>query len=180
MARDATDLFVQHPGLHQLNAAQCKEIFGIARIANTVDESKAIDANPAPKVIISASGMATGGRVLHHLKRFAPDHRNAILFAGFQAAGTRGAALRDGATAVRIHGRDVEVQADVHFVDGLSAHADYEETLDWLRGFDRAPRRTFIVHGEPAAAAALDQRIQQQLGWRTHVPDYQQMFTLDE
>jgi metallo-beta-lactamase family protein len=179
MARDATELFVQHPGLHQLSASECQTIFGAARIANTVQESKAIDANPAPKIVISASGMATGGRVLHHLARFAPDHRNAILFAGFQAAGTRGAALRDGADAVRIFGQMVEVHADLHFIDGLSAHADYEEMLDWLRGFDSAPRRTFIVHGEPAAAAALDQRIQTQLGWRTLVPDYLQTVNLD-
>jgi len=179
MATDATDLYVQHPGLHQLTAARCKEVFGIARIANSVEESRAIDANAAPKIIISASGMATGGRVLHHLKRFAPDHRNAILFAGFQAAGTRGAALRDGADAIRIFGRNVEVRADVHFIDGLSAHADYEEMLSWLRGFDTAPRCTFIVHGEPAAAAALDARIQQQLGWNTRVPEYLQSFTLE-
>jgi metallo-beta-lactamase family protein len=178
MSRDVTELYTHHHELHQMTLAECHTVFGSARIANTVEQSKQIDANRAPKIVISASGMATGGRVLHHLKRYAPDHRNTILFVGFQAAGTRGASLRDGADHVRIFGEEVDVRADVEFLDGLSAHADYGEMLNWLRGFEAAPARTFIVHGEPNASAALDQRIHKQLGWNTLIPDYRQTVSL--
>jgi metallo-beta-lactamase family protein len=179
MAADVTDLYSHHPGLHQLTAAQCRAIFGAAHIANTVEQSKSIDANAAPKIVISAAGMATGGRVLHHLKRFAPDHRNTVLFVGFQAAGTRGRDMEEGAPGVKIHGQMVDVHADVVALDGLSAHADYGEILGWLEGFDEPPRRTFIVHGEPTAAAALEQRISTRLGWTTHIPDYLERVPLD-
>ena len=123
-------------------------------------------------VLIAASGMAAGGRVVHHLKAFAPDPRNTILFSGFQAGGTRGAAILAGAESVKIHGSYVPVRAQVEIVDNLSAHADCEEILEWLKGFDRAPRETFITHGEPAAADSLRHRIEEVLGWRCRVPDY--------
>jgi metallo-beta-lactamase family protein len=123
-------------------------------------------------VIISASGMATGGRVVHHLKAFAPDRRNTILFAGYQAGGTRGAAILQGATSVRIHGEDVPIHAEVAALDSLSAHADAGEILQWLRGFDAPPAQTFITHGEPAAADAMRSRIEHELGWACRVPDY--------
>jgi metallo-beta-lactamase family protein len=123
-------------------------------------------------VIIAASGMATGGRVLHHLKAFAPDRRNTILFAGFQAGGTRGAIIVGGAPTVRIHGQDVPVRAEVAMLDTLSAHADGAEIVEWLRGFSAAPRQTFITHGEPAAADAMRQRIERELHWSCHMPYY--------
>ena len=123
-------------------------------------------------IIVSASGMATGGRVLHHLKAFAPDPRNMILFTGFQAAGTRGAALVGGADAVKIHGEYVPVRAEVVNRDSLSAHADYIEILAWLRGFPRPPEKTFITHGEPAAADELRRRLTESLGWPCSVPEY--------
>jgi metallo-beta-lactamase family protein len=124
-----------------------------------------------PSIIVSASGMATGGRVLHHLAAYAPGPRNTILFAGFQAAGTRGAALVAGATSIKIHGAYVPVRAEVDNLDTLSAHADREQLLAWL-GALRAPRRVFVTHGEPVAADALRLAIEERMGWEVTVPDY--------
>jgi len=117
--------------------------------------------------------------VVHHLKAFAPKSNNTILFAGFQAAGTRGAALVDGAKEIKIHGEYVPVRARVEIISNLSAHADYMEIVDWLRGFESAPRNTFIVHGEPLAADAMRLHVEEQLHWRTEVPDYLETVTLD-
>jgi metallo-beta-lactamase family protein len=113
--------------------------------------------------------MATGGRVLHHLKYRLPDHRNTVLLTGFQAQGTRGRALQEGARTLRIHGQDVEVRARVATVDGLSAHADQRELRRWLAGFRRPPSKTWVVHGEPRASAALADLIQRELGWPAEV-----------
>lgn len=129
-------------------------------------------------VIIAASGMATGGRVVHHLQAFAPDRRNTVVLAGFQAAGTRGAALAGGARSVRIFGQEVPVRAEVVQLDHLSAHADAAEILQWLGGLQRAPRRTFITHGEPAAADALRQRIERELHWACQIPYYTETVNL--
>jgi metallo-beta-lactamase family protein len=130
-------------------------------------------------VLIAASGMATGGRVLHHLKAFAPDPRNTILFAGFQAGGTRGAAMVGGANAVKIHGEYIPVRAEVIQIENLSAHADAGEVLDWLRGFRAPPKKTFITHGEADAAEALRVSIGEQLRWQCCVPEYLQEEYLD-
>ena len=137
------------------------------------------DAEPMPKVLISASGMATGGRVLHHLKHYAPDPRSTILFAGFQAGGTRGAAMIDGAEQVKIHGDYVPVRAEVDNLDMLSAHADAGEILTWLRHFERPPKMTFITHGEPAASDALRHRIEEELGWPCTAPAYRDAAELE-
>ena len=134
--------------------------------------------NPVPKVIISASGMATGGRVLHHLKRYAPDRRNTVLFAGFQAAGTRGAAMLAGAESIKIHGEFIPVRAEVDNLSMLSAHADADEIMQWLGTFRTPPRMTFIVHGEPGASEALRQRIEGDLGWACKVPQLLEQTTL--
>ena len=143
-----------------------------AKMVNSVEESRALNLRKGPMIIISASGMATGGRVVHHLKAFAPDPNNTILFVGFQAGGTRGAAMLNGAETIKIHGEYVPVRAEVVSIDNLSAHADYAEILDWLKHFEAPPRKTFITHGEPQAADALRHRIEEHLGWRTHVPEY--------
>ena len=116
--------------------------------------------------------MATGGRVLHHLKVLAPDARNTILFAGFQAGGTRGDAMTKGAESVKIHGAYVPIRAEVANLHMLSAHADADEIMAWLRNFQRAPKKTFITHGEPDAADALRHRIEEELGWACVVPEY--------
>jgi metallo-beta-lactamase family protein len=143
-----------------------------------VEDSKALDRRDDPFILISASGMATGGRVVHHLRRFVGDSRSTILFAGFQAGGTRGAKLVGGADRIRIHGEWLEVRAEIAALDMLSAHADQDELLAWLRGCDRAPRRTFIVHAELEAAEALRVRIEDELGWTVDVPEYRDVVEL--
>jgi len=172
MAVNATELFMRHRQDHLLDAAQCEAMCEGVRIVTSVEESIALNDNRSPKIIIAASGMATGGRVLHHLAAFAPDSRNAIVFAGFQAGGTRGAAMVDGAASVKIFGEYVSVRARVSQIDNLSAHADQGEILQWLSHFKQPPKRTFITHGEPAAADALRHRIAEQLGWECRVPMY--------
>jgi metallo-beta-lactamase family protein len=170
MAINASEMLCSHLGDHRLPADACVRACDVAHYVRDVEESKALMNSPVPKVIISASGMATGGRVLHHLKRYAPDRRNTILFAGFQAVGTRGAAMLAGAESVKIHGALVPVRAQVENLSILSAHADADEILHWLRNFRTPPRMTFIVHGEPDASAALRQRIEGELGWACRAP----------
>jgi metallo-beta-lactamase family protein len=174
MAVDATRLYHKYRAEHRLTPAQCDALHTAATIVNTVEESKRLNEFRGPMIVISASGMATGGRVVHHLKAFAPDPRNTILFAGFQVGGTRGAAMVAGAESVKIHGEYVPVRAEVVNIDSFSAHADYVETLAWLRQFESPPKRTFITHGEPAAADALRRRIQDELGWDVEVPEHLQ------
>jgi metallo-beta-lactamase family protein len=178
MAVDVTRVFHDHRGEHRLTPAQCDAMCGAARFVNSVEESRRLNTLHDPMILISASGMATGGRVLHHIKAFAPDPRNTILFVGFQAGGTRGEAMVNGAQAVKIHGEYVPVRAEVVAMDHLSAHADYSEMMEWLGHFDAPPRKTFITHGEPAAADALRHRIEEQRGWRCRVPDYLERVTL--
>jgi metallo-beta-lactamase family protein len=172
MAVDATALYQKHLGLHRLSHAQCLAMRHTATFVNSVEESIALNERHMPMVIVAASGMATGGRVLHHLKAFAPDPRNTILFAGYQAGGTRGALMLAGAASIKIHGQLVPLRAQVRQIANLSAHADANELLAWLGRFTRRPRRTFITHGEPAAADALRFRIQQELDWPCEVPSY--------
>jgi metallo-beta-lactamase family protein len=174
MAEEASDIFCKDFRDQRLSEQACRAICSGAQYVRTPEQSKALTANLVPKIIISASGMATGGRVLHHLKHYAPDIRNTILFAGFQAGGTRGAAMTSGAKAVKIHGNYVAVHAEVHNLHMLSAHADADEILGWLRHFESPPRRTFVSHGEPAASDALRHRIEEQLGWSCAVAEYRE------
>ena len=178
MAQDATDIFARHPEDHRLSTTDCTRIFGGAVYVRNMESSKVLTANSDPKVILSASGMATGGRILHHLKRYAPDSRNAIIFTGFQAGGSRGAAIVSGAESVKIHGEYVPIRATVREIEGLSAHADADEILRWLGFFRKAPRTTFITHGEPAESDALRRRIGERFGWNCVVPDFAQTETL--
>ncbi|HEX2654331.1 MAG TPA: MBL fold metallo-hydrolase [Xanthobacteraceae bacterium] len=178
MAQDASELFCKDSSDHKLSADKCRHACAVAHYVQTAEESKALTANPIPKVIISASGMATGGRVLHHLKHYASDPKNTILFAGFQAGGTRGAAMLAGADVIKIHGQYVPVRAQVKNLNMLSAHADSDEIIHWLEGFKQPPRMTFITHGEPDAADALRHRIQEKLGWLCTVPDQGQKVEL--
>jgi metallo-beta-lactamase family protein len=172
MAIDTSDLFIRRAKDHRLSASEAHAAFSSAGYVRTLEDSKALDRDPAPKIIISASGMATGGRVLHHLKRYAPEARNTIVFVGFQSGGTRGAAMVAGAQSVKIHGEYVPIRAHIEQLHMLSAHADSDEIMDWLRQFATAPRMTFITHGEPPAADALRHRIGEELGWACTVPGY--------
>ena len=178
MAIDASTEFREHVQDQRLSPSEIREAFSVARYLQTPDESKSLNSDTAPKIIISASGMATGGRVLHHLERMAPDPRNTILFVGFQAGGTRGAAMVDGAETIKIHGHYIPVKAEIQNLHMLSAHADAGEIMAWLKGFVRPPKETFIVHGEPAAADALRHRIEEELHWTTVVPAYKDAFAL--
>jgi metallo-beta-lactamase family protein len=176
MAISATELLRFHRDDHRLSPEDCDTICGIATYTRDVEGSKAITASTYPKVVISASGMATGGRVLHHLKVFAPDQKNTILFSGFQAAGTRGRAMLQGAREIKIHGQWIPVRAEVADMSMLSAHADSDGLMRWLACLRRAPERIFIVHGEPEAAEALRVRIMRDLGWNATVPRQDQVF----
>jgi metallo-beta-lactamase family protein len=159
----------QHARRERQLCAFCTERF---RTISSPAESKELTASKMPAIVISSSGMATGGRVLHHLRAALPDSRNTVLFAGYQAAGTRGRDLVDGAAAVKIHGQMVPVHAQIARIESMSAHADSQEILRWLRGFAKPPRTTFIVHGEPTAMEALQTSIQQKLGWVTKIPSH--------
>lgn len=172
MAVDASDIFCNHLGEHRLDPQTCRDLCGVARYVNRPEESQALDRDAMPKIILAASGMATGGRVLHHLKSFAPKPENTILFTGFQAPGTRGASMVAGADSVKIHGAYVPVRAEVASLGMLSAHADRDEILAWLKQFEMPPETTFITHGEPAAADALRRAIAERLGWPCRVPEF--------
>lgn len=143
----------------------------VAKVVNSVEESRKLNELRVPAVIISASGMATGGRVVHHLKAMAPNHRNTILLAGYQAAGTRGAALAGGALQIKIHGEYVRVKAEVASLGSLSAHADRDELLQWVGQLPRKPKQVFVTHGEPVAADSLRQAIEERYRWGCTVPE---------
>lgn len=172
MATSAVDIYLRHSGEQRLTDAQCEAACSVATYVRSVEESQALDQSPMPKIILSASGMATGGRVLHHLKRYAPDPRSSVLFAGYQAPGTRGAHLVRGVDTVKIHGEYFPVRAEVDNLSMLSAHADANEIMQWLSGFERPPRQTYLVHGEPEAADTLRLRIADELGWSCQVVEH--------
>lgn len=178
MATSATELMHAYPDDHRLSVQDYTAACEAITCVRDVEESKALSANRYPKVIISASGMATGGRVLHHIAAFGPHHLNTLLFSGFQAAGTRGRKLLEGAKETKIHGQWVPVKAEVAELPGLSAHADSDELMRWLAGFQRPPKNVFIVHGEPSASEALRERAQRDLGWQATVPRQGQEFKL--
>jgi len=140
-------------------------------VISSIPESRALQDSHEPSIVISSSGMATGGRVLHHLARALPNAKNTILFAGYQAVGTRGQQLRDGAKYTKIHGQDVPVQARIESIDSMSAHADANEIMRWLRGFTRPPSLTALVHGEPVPMDTLKARIEKELHWRVITPN---------
>ncbi len=148
------------------------------QFCRTMEESKRLNDLRGPVIIISASGMATGGRILHHLQHRLPDPRNTVLLVGFQAAGTRGRSLQDGAKTIKMFGEQVPVRARVETLHGLSAHADQQETLRWLGGFTRPPGQTYLVHGEPESARALAQAITARYGWAVNVAQDQQQVTV--
>jgi metallo-beta-lactamase family protein len=184
MARDATPIYLAHPEDHDLDMSALLRR-GVSPLAtarthfvNSVEESKRLNERPGPAIIISASGMATGGRVLHHLKQRLPDPKNTILFTGYQAEGTRGRRLMEGEKEVRIHGQPVPVRAQVLAVSGFSAHADWRELMRWLSGFRAPPSRTYLVHGEGPALEALRERVAQK-GWLVEIPRYLETVQLD-
>ncbi len=184
MAISVTDLYLRHHEDHDLTFTADEKNGNpldahTVHYMRTVDDSKKINDVRTPAIIISASGMATGGRVLHHIARLAPDPKNAILLAGFQAEGTRGRALEEGAKTVRIHGQDFPVAAEVINLRQFSAHAGQSELLRWLTGLPAPPRQTYLTHGEPQASAALKGAIESALRWRVALPQYLQTVDLN-
>lgn len=184
MAIRATAQYISHPEDHDREmkekmADRLKEARQRITLVRGQAQSQALCRESKPAVVISASGMATGGRVLHHLAARLPDPRNTVLFVGYQAAGTRGCLILDGAPEVKLHGRMVPVRAQVAAIHTLSAHADYQEILRWLEGFQRPPRKTFAVHGEPSASVALQHWIQEKFGWDVEIPHYGQTVPLE-
>jgi len=175
MAEDATPLYQSYPDEHRLTAEQLTAMARVAHFVTSVEESKALNQRSGPMIILSASGMATGGRVLHHLKAFAPDPRNLVLFTGYQAAGTRGAAMLAGAES-KCHGEWVPVRAEVVQLHGTSSHADYRGLIAWLAASPQPPARVFVTHGEPAAADALRQHLRRALGLDVTVPEQGESF----
>ena len=169
MAIDATELFCEFKGEHRLTDAECKQMCDGVTFVRSVEESKKLTRRRGPMIVLAGSGMATGGRILHHLESVAPDHRSTIVLAGFQAAGTRGEALANGARDIKVFGQYVTVRATVERIDSLSAHADADELVAWLGSASRAPASVSIVHGEPSAADALRRRLHDDLGWRATV-----------
>ena len=178
MAIHSTGLFARHPEAHRLSAAQVHAMEAVAKMTRTTDESKAIALQHGPKVILSASGMATGGRVLHHLAKYLPDHRNMVVLTGYQAPGTRGATLAGGAVALRMHGQDIPVRAEVVQLTSASAHADSNQLMAWLGALPAAPRRVFVTHGDPQASDRLRFRIEDELRWSALVPEHGSMWSV--
>ena len=148
-------------------------------MTRAVEDSKKINDVTSPCIIISASGMATGGRILHHLVQRLPDPKNAVLLVGYQGEGTNGRALQEGSQFLRIHGQEVKVAAEIVTIDQLSAHAGRSELLRWLSGFTAAPRQTFLVHGEPVALESFRAAVSTRLKWPVTVPAYLQSFDLN-
>jgi metallo-beta-lactamase family protein len=178
MAVSATKLYLRHREDHDLDmdalvrANRNPLATNRFHLARTVSDSKAVSAQEEPSIVISASGMATGGRILHHLRKRIRDERNTILFVGFQAEGTRGRRLVDGEKEIRMFGELIPVRARIEQIESLSAHGDWREILRWLSGFKRAPKHVFLVHGEPRAALALETRIRERFGWEVSIPQY--------
>lgn len=170
MAINMTEIYHRHRAEHRLSVEECSGMCHVAKMTRTVEESRALNALRYPAVIVSASGMATGGRVLHHIKALGPDRRNTIVFAGYQAAGTRGARLLSGERNIRIHGEDVTIHAEVVSLPGMSAHADAGQLVQWLATAPKPPRGVYLNHGEAGPADALRQRIERELGWSATVP----------
>jgi metallo-beta-lactamase family protein len=184
MAINATKIFELHKGDYDY-AAKILEIRGKRilhprrlKVCRKREASMAINDVKNQAIIISASGMVTGGRILHHLAQRLPDTKNTVLFIGYQALGTRGRAILEGNHSIKIHGQQVPVEAKIENISGFSAHADYNEILAWLMGFNRPPEKTFLVHGEPEASQALAKHIKNQLGWQVHIPELEETIEL--
>lgn len=178
MASNVTGLFCDYRNLHKLSNEQCRETCEVVRYVKSVEESKALNEKKGPMVIISASGMATGGRILHHLRAFAPDPKNQILIAGFQAAGTRGRQIQDGVKEIKMFREFIPVRAQVDVLENMSAHADYVEIIQWLEKSNIHPQKVFITHGEPEAARSLKGHLNSRFGWSCEVPQHDQAYEL--
>jgi metallo-beta-lactamase family protein len=180
MAIEATDLFLKLRDEHKLSDEECRRMRDGVEFVRTVEESKELASRHGPMIVLAASGMATGGRVLHHLEQLLPDHRNTVLFTGYQAPGTRGDAMVNGARQIKIWGRYIAVRAEVEQIDSLSAHADADELVAWLSQTPVPRWGASVVHGEAAAADTLRLRLRDELGWEARVPGYRDVVHLPD
>jgi len=179
MAISVTDLLCIFPDEHKLSPDLCRDVCHVAQYVRTVQESKMIGRTHGPAIIIAGSGMADGGRVLHHFAHYISDAKNTILFVGFCAPGTNGRTLIDGAKTITIHDKSYEVNATIKNIDIFSAHADYNEILEWLSSFATAPKKVFLTHGELASSQSLQKKIEERFGWSVIIPKYLESFDLN-
>ncbi|PIE18410.1 MAG: MBL fold metallo-hydrolase [Proteobacteria bacterium] len=171
MANAVSALYHTYTQEHRLTKREIDRLFGKVRFIRSESESRDLNRQRGPMVIVSASGMLSGGRVLHHLRAFGPEASTTIVIAGYQAAGTRGRKLLEGAQYIKIHGHSVRINAEVVPINLFSAHGDRDDLTRWLRGLPQPPREVVLVHGEPAAADALRSHLQSELGWHVHAAD---------
>jgi metallo-beta-lactamase family protein len=181
MAINITEIYMRHRTDHDLKQQAEADPLNVHEVhmTRTVAESKAINDVVSPCIIISASGMITGGRIKHHLAKRLPDSRSTVLIVGYQAEGSGGRALLDGAKYLRIHNEQVPVRAEIVEIGELSAHAGRSELVRWLSGFQAPPRQTFMVHGEPSGLNGLRDAIAAQYRWPVTIPDYLESFDLN-
>lgn len=179
MAIRVLDLLCDFKEEYILSTTVCEDMLQIATYIRTPEESKKIDRGVPPAIIIAGSGMADGGRVLFHFQHFISDAKNTVLFVGFQAEGTEGNALVNGAQTMRIHNEPYTVRAEIKEIENLSAHADYDEILMWLSHFENKPKKIFLTHGEKHAAQALKYKIKERFGWSVVIPKYLESFDLN-
>jgi metallo-beta-lactamase family protein len=179
MATDVSRVFCEHKELHKLSTSDCNEFSQCVTYVRSVEESKKLNSKNGPMLILAGSGMLGGGRVLHHLKNRAQDPNNTILLTGFQAAGTRGDSLLQGAEELKVHGEYIPIKAQIKSLENMSAHADYTEIIGWFAQANPKPRQVFVTHGEPSAADALRRRLHECFGWRCTVPELGQTVRLE-
>ncbi|RLA63417.1 MAG: MBL fold metallo-hydrolase [Epsilonproteobacteria bacterium] len=178
MAQDVTDLYCHYGSNQKLSSEELQTVCYLADYVTSADDSKKLNYDVSPKIIISASGMITGGRVVHHLKAFGPDEKSTILFTGYQATGTRGQAILSGKKSIKIHGEYIEINAEVAYLDSLSAHADQKELLEWAKKFKTPPQKTFITHGEEQSSEVLKELLISELDLDCVKPQYLDEFEL--
>jgi metallo-beta-lactamase family protein len=179
MAIKVTQLYCKFPEEHTLSVEACNTAFSVAKVTPTAEESKKLDELTHPAIIIAGSGMANGGRSLYHFRHYIDDRKNTVLFVGYQAPGTLGNALVHGKKEIWIYGKQYEVHAAIKIIKSLSAHADYNEILEWLSSFKEAPKKVFITHGELESAESLQEKIKERFGWNVIIPKYNDSFDLN-
>lgn len=178
MAIDATEIMLEYSSEHHLSEDECRRISEGVIFTSSVEDSIELTRRSGPMIVLSASGMATGGRVLHHLRQVLPQEQSTVVFVGHQAAGTRGQLLVNGAPSVRIFGEFVDVACSIRHIESLSAHADRNELIEWISRVPRPPQSTYIVHGEPAAAESMCNEIETRLGWTVDIASHGETVTV--
>ncbi len=179
MAIAVSELFCKFKEDYTLPVSLCNEILTTATYIRSVEESKQLDDLKGPAIIIAGSGMMAGGRIVHHLQNYISDPKCTVVFVGYQAEGTTGRDLVNGAKEIHLFGNYYEVHAKIKMVDLFSAHADYNEILEWLGHFKRRPKKIFLTHGELEAAESLKKKIEDRFGWLVVIPKYQESFDLN-